>query len=136
MFSKYGPYPAASFCLFSFISDNEIKIVDEHTKAYCLNVPILFILLLSYFRARYTMVRTWSSCHITSPFNNNLGCFLLYFKKVCLTKQPIFLLKGKLSGKSVIRLYLKSSMVKIWNKLRGITFYEIKDVSSHFYTFS
>ena len=60
------------------------------------------------------MVQPWSSLdkeeplgsQITFPFNNKLGCF-----KTKLTKQPIFLLSGKVIWQANGSLYIKSSMV-------------------------
>ena len=61
-------------------------------------------------RFKYGIPHTWISldkgeslaCQITSPFNNKLGCFYKNNQYFCLI--------GKLSGKPVTLLCLKSSM--------------------------
>ena len=63
-----------------------------------------------------SIARAWSSsdkeetlaCHITSPFNNKLSCFQNKIKKIAL-ENNLFLWMGKLSGKAVTQLNLKSS---------------------------
>ena len=75
-----------------------------------------------------------------SPFNNKLGCFSNKIKKIVLQKNLSFCRMGKLSGKPLTPLSLKSSMVQIiveksrkrgWRRPIGF-----KKVTQNLYNFS
>ena len=91
-----------------------LKCVTLHTSQYGISYTLLNVVCLklryTLYVSKYRIPHTWSSldkgeslaCQIPSPFNNKLGCFYKNNQYFCLI--------GKLSGKPVTLLCLKSSM--------------------------
>ena len=87
------------------------------------------------------LVAAWSSldkeeslaCHITSSFNNKLGCFYNKIKKkIVLQKQHFFLLNGEVIWLASDSPYLQSSMVTVILYLQAQLLQYVQDASITF----